>query len=105
MYGTSFIVLMIQFWIFFLLYLVPFLLQLFLFEKEMDKVYELELTICMGLCLLTSFFFFITEVNQVVDAGCKQYFSSSVNWFEITMFPLNLGYFAWRFLKMTNKTS
>ena len=59
----------------------------------------------MGLCLLTSVFFFATEVNQMRDAGCRQYFSSTFNWFEITMLPLNLAYFAFRFLEMSKKGS
>ena len=87
-YEKTVVIFRVQFWFFMLLYFIPFMLQLFMFEGN-----ALGLMICNGLCLFSSGVFFVNELIQLRDGGVKEYFQGFFNWFEISMFPMSLAYF------------
>ena len=56
----------------------------------------LGLLVCNGLCLFSSFVFFVNELIQLRSGGGEQYLQGFFNWFEISMFPMCLAYFIMR---------
>jgi len=81
-----------QFAMFVFCFIVPFLLGVLTQGGS-----KMGTVICNGLSILTTLVLFIFEIGKLKAIGRAQYFETSTNWLEISMFPVFTAYTVFRF--------
>lgn len=90
-FATTFLWMSFNCAIYTVLFLTPFLLQIFVFGDDPTAVY-----ICNFMCLFAQIYFMCLEIIQMQDAGFKDYISDTFNQVDLGMFLTYCYYFSRR---------
>ena len=96
-FDTTFLWMSFNCSIYICLFMVPFLLQIFIFGENAAGVY-----ICNALCLTTQIYFMCLEIIQMQEAGFLDYISDTFNKVDLGMFLTYCYYFMRRMSDQTD---